>query len=750
MTSPSRSGHRRRALRRTVLIALPPAAVVSAAWVALESPRGGSTRAVVVVLLAIAPVLARRLAVRGALFAVAAVLVARIAFGASLVHPARLAVRTATGFRDGFLAFYDNKVPFDPRLHTDMRSVVLVAVFAFTAALALAVASRRPIAAVLAVLLGAGWPATLAGPAGGLARGVAILLAVLVVLAGLTTTRRAPLVAAPVAAALALAALLVSSSSAIAKGELVGWQSWDFYNAPAAPVSVSYAWDAQYEGLRFPSKRTTVLEIKAPPTALYWRAALLDVFGADRWSEGPALDADLLEPAAARDRKNWIRQDVTVGALIDTHLVAGDTPVSFAAGDAPVVRPSPGTMYLPAGLTRGLRYTAWSYAPQPKPAALQRSPAVYPRALTRPGATLDVWPGVTAPAYGVPDRVRRLTAVLDAHPEIVRYAPLEKAALTVAKRARSPYAAAVSLEAWFRTRGGFTYTSHPAVFSEAPLVGFVVQTREGYCQYFAGAMALMLRYLGVPARVAVGFSSGTYDAKRGVWTVTDHEAHAWVEAWFRGYGWLPFDPTPSAGRPERGRLGAPYSAASPRFDLRLTGIDVPVGPPLQPSQSSHRHGEGDATPGSRGTRPAPAAAASGGHGSLLGLLALALAAALVGIAATKLAVRRMRYISRDPRRVAAACRQELADFLLDQHIDAARSATLHELGALVRDELAVDPDRFVAAATAARFGPPAGARPAARVARRELRALMRVVRARLTFRERARGLVSLRSLGFAP
>src|SRR5205085_9857647 len=126
-----------------------------------------------------------------------------------------------------------------------------------------------------------------------------------------------------------------------------------------------------------------------------------------------------------------------------------------------------------------------------------------------------------------------------------------------ARGARTPYAATVALESWFRSRGGFTYTDHPAVFEPAPLVGFVVQTRAGYCQYFAGAMALMLRYLGVPARVAVGFSSGTYDARRGVWIVTDHDAHAWVEAWFRGYRWLPFDPT-SARRPERGELSAPY------------------------------------------------------------------------------------------------------------------------------------------------------------------------------------------------
>ncbi len=72
----------------------------------------------------------------------------------------------------------------------------------------------------------------------------------------------------------------------------------------------------------------------------------------------------------------------------------------------------------------------------------------------------------------------------------------------------------------------------------------MTETRSGYCQHFAGAMALMLRYLGIPARVAAGFASGTYSKDH--WTVTDHDAHAWVEVWFAGYGWLPFDPTPGA------------------------------------------------------------------------------------------------------------------------------------------------------------------------------------------------------------
>ncbi|HEY8704222.1 MAG TPA: transglutaminaseTgpA domain-containing protein [Gaiellaceae bacterium] len=728
-------------------MALLPAAVIAATWLRLEGPRDDPTRVVAVILLALAPALVRPRAARVAVLVVIVGIGARVAFGLSVLHSRHALGHIGTAFANGFLDFYDVRVPFDPRVHAEMRSVILVAVFGFVLALGLSTAARSPLAATLVVLLGAGWPATLAGPTGGLGAGVAILLAVLVVLAGLTA-RRVPRAAVPAAVGLALAAFVVSSSSAVAKGELVPWQSWDFYNAPTPPVSVSYVWNAQYGGLHFPRKRTTVLEIKAPPAALYWRAALLDRFAGDRWTEVPPTIVDFLEPAASRDRTTWVRQVVTVKALSDTHLIGAATQVAFDAGDAPVARASTGGTFLPGGLTRGFQYTVWSYAPQPRPAELNRSRPLYPAALTRPQTLLDVWPGVTVPPFGVAQRTRRLTALLDAHPALARYVPLEKAALAVAKGARSPYAAAIALESWFRGRGGFTYTNHPPVFSEAPLVGFVVQTREGYCQYFAGAMALMLRYLGVPARVAVGFSSGTYDAHRGVWTVTDHDAHAWVEAWFHGYGWLPFDPTPGAGRPERGQLGAPYSAGSPRFSLRATGITV-AGGPSAPAQAAHRHGEADASQGGGGG-DARGSSAAGRHDSLLVLLALLLGAALAGLVLTKLAVRRARYVSRDPRRIAAACRQELADFLLDQRIDAARSATLHELGELVREELAVDPDRFVAAATAARFGRPTGARPAAYDARRELRALMRVVRARLTFRERLRGLLSLRSLGFAP
>ncbi len=727
---------------RTLAVSLAPALVLAAAWLRLESPAGRLPDALGVTALALLPALARPLAARLAAALVALGAASCLAFDVSPLHPVGSAASVGNGFANGVVDFLDVRTPFDPRVHADMRGVVLTALFGFVLSVSLAVAGRRPIAAVLVLVLGAGWPVTLRGDRS-LLTGAAILLATLAVLAGLTT-RRVARAALPSAVALAVLAAVASTSSAVAKGGLVSWQGWDFYTAPPAPVGVAFVWDGQYGGIRFPRKRTEVLEVKAPPRSLYWRAAVLDLFAGDRWVVAPPFRADALLPRAARDRALLVRQEVRVLALSDTRLVGASVPVAYDAGDAPVVTHVPGFATLPSGLTRGLRYTAWSYAPQPSPAELARSQPIYPAELVESGAFLDVRSDVTVPTFRSKGRGRVLARTLAAHPDLEPYAPLARLAVAVTRGARTPYGAAAALEAWFRVRGGFVYANQPPRTPGPPLVGFVTQSRAGYCQHFAGAMALMLRYLGIPARVAVGFSSGRYDARRGVWTVSDHDAHAWVEAWFRGYGWLPFDPTPAAGRPEHGQLSAPYAAA------RLLEAGGGSSGSLELRRSGHRHREPRGIgPNDPAIQPAPVVERSARGGSLLLLLAILAAAALAGLVATKAAVRRVRYTTRDPRRVAAACRRELADFLLDQSIEAARSATLHELGALVRHELSIDPGDFVAAASAARFGPPEGATRAAGEARRELRLLVRRIRRRLSGRERLRGLLSLRSLGFA-
>ena len=81
------------------------------------------------------------------------------------------------------------------------------------------------------------------------------------------------------------------------------------------------------------------------------------------------------------------------------------------------------------------------------------------------------------------------------------------------------------------------------------LMQFLTETKTGFCQQFATAMAAMLRSLGIPARVAVGFTRGDYDEGSGLYTVSSHDAHTWVEVRFPTYGWIPFEPTPGPRNP---------------------------------------------------------------------------------------------------------------------------------------------------------------------------------------------------------
>ena len=560
-----------------------------------------------------------------------------------------------------------------------------------------------------------------------------------------------------------LCAVAAASSPAVAKSEFLNWQSWDFYTRPQTPVTVSYVWRSDYSGIHFPKKVTTVLRIKAPPTSLYWRATTLDEFDGRGWVErlSPhAVRPDPLLPLAARQGRHVVREDVTVAALQDRHLVGGSIPIGFTynrhtLGHVRVGRD--GVAVAPQNLARNQTYTAWSYAPEPSATDLVRSPGTYPNALVAEGY-LDVEPGLTVPPFDTPDRdavVRHLFQTHRLDGILQPYAPLFAQARRVVGRPTTPYAAAIALETWFRRTGGFTYVERPGRQGGTPLADFVLRTKRGYCQHFAGAMALMLRYVGIPARVAAGFTSGSYDPGHHTWTVTDHDAHTWVEAWFRGYGWLPFDPTPG-----RGSLSSRYSVSSPRFDIstavRLLSLAAAatVPDPHDFKLDTEFGARDPSTPSPEGAgairRSGPLARGNGGesHASLLRLLALVALGLAVAIVLAKLLVRRARYLTRDPRRLAAACRRELADYLADQGIAVPSSSTLAELAGAA-DGLGVRVQPFVEAVDAARFGPPSGARAAARGARRELRRVERELRTQLGPFDRLRGLFSLRSLGFS-
>ena len=730
---------------RTVVLSGVAAFVIAADWLRFEEPRSGGGRPFALAVLAIAATLLRPWWVRLAGAATSAFFALCLALSVSPLDVGDAGPRFARGFLD----FYDFRLPVDPQEHVRMHEVILVAIFGFTFAVALAVAARRALPAVIAFLIGAGWPATLLAGGNEIGRGVVILAVALAVLAGLT--QRPSRLALGASAVVVVGAFALSSSPAVAKNAFLGWQHWDFYNRPQKPVSVRYVWDANYAGVRFPKHETTVLSIRAPSTPAYWRATVLERFNGTRWlehvwSETPT-ETRLLTPEGALNPRNWVQQDVTVRALEDDHLIGASIPVAHNVSE-PVLADGQGVARVLDGLQRDQQYTIWSYSARPTPAQLVRVPAVYPAALTRPGRELELARRANAPPFGAADRERRMLSILTGR--LQPYAGIYERARAVAGETASPYAAAVALERWLRVTGGFTYSEQPgSTPGLPPLVGFVMDTRTGYCQHFAGAMALMLRLLGIPARVAAGFVPGHYHD--GTWIVTDHDAHTWVEVWFRGYGWLAFDPTPG-----RGRLSGSYSSTSLGFNpaaaAKLLAAVVRDGevfgggaPAVIGHDDQRRTPRSAADVPVRGL-PTPPPAAQRAPSLLLFLFLLA-AGLVAAIVLVKVGRRKLRYVTRNPRRLASACTRELAEFLHDQRVPASPAATLQELSETISDRFSVDAEEFARVTTIARFGPLTDAGEAARRARTELADLKRRLRRGLFVLDRARGLVSVRSLG---
>ncbi|HEY2126896.1 MAG TPA: DUF3488 and transglutaminase-like domain-containing protein [Streptosporangiaceae bacterium] len=124
----------------------------------------------------------------------------------------------------------------------------------------------------------------------------------------------------------------------------------------------------------------------------------------------------------------------------------------------------------------------------------------------------------------------------------------------------SSYNQAVALQHWFTSSGKFTYSldvQEPA--SPQALIRFLTTQRRGYCQQFAFAMAVLARLLGIPSRVAVGYTAGT-PVGHDRWVVKTSDAHAWPELYFQGAGWLRFEPTPAGS-------GGQATAIAPNYSL---------------------------------------------------------------------------------------------------------------------------------------------------------------------------------------
>jgi hypothetical protein len=122
-----------------------------------------------------------------------------------------------------------------------------------------------------------------------------------------------------------------------------------------------------------------------------------------------------------------------------------------------------------------------------------------------------------------------------------RIAPLAR---KITAAASSNYLRAREIEQYLQKNFGYTLEL-PGMREPDPLAHFLFERKKGHCEYFASSMTMMLRILGIPARVVNGFRGGEYNDLTSSYIVREKDAHSWVEAYFPEYGWVTFDPTPS-------------------------------------------------------------------------------------------------------------------------------------------------------------------------------------------------------------
>jgi protein-glutamine gamma-glutamyltransferase len=545
-------------------------------WATLLTPAPG-WRLFGLFLLALALVAAgprlRLLGLPAALLAVVAAALLAFALAgvptAWVVH-VRVAV-TADAIGHGLSALPGVLVPYNGinpwvRLVTVLGAAVLL----LDAALVLAFAPRalgdvRRAVAALPLIALAVVPSTLVQPHLPYFQGL-VLFALLAAFMWGERVRRYAVGGALTLAALAGVAAMIAAPSLDQHRPWLNYRAWTNTFAPAN-IDV-FNWTQTYGPLRWPRSGHEVLEVQAKQPD-YWKAENLDVFNGSGWTEGPLTAGAQIPPPAASAAALWTQQlTVTIQGMKTTDVIAAGSasePRSMPGGVAPGI--SPGTWTAGQQLGPGSSYQVSTYSPRPTAAQLSHDSVAYPdsaladyRSIDLPKTALSV---VAAPevrfapfhaglpvqsvigAYGV-----RGTAVVQQSP----YAGAFALARALARSSSTPYAFVMSVERYLSVSDGFSYNQNPPV-SPYPLESFLFKDKIGYCQQFSGAMALLLRMGGLPARVASGFTSGTYDKATREWVVSDLDAHAWVEVWFPHYGWVRFDPTP-ASAPARAQNAA--------------------------------------------------------------------------------------------------------------------------------------------------------------------------------------------------
>jgi len=261
---------------------------------------------------------------------------------------------------------------------------------------------------------------------------------------------------------------------------------------------------------------------------LKWRGVALRVFDGARWSNPQQQAAALTSQSGSFDLSTTLAATL---AAVSPRLLRYRVLMEPLGTDVLFLTPHPRSL---SGNYRMIN--------------VDESGAVYNGDHEHSGSAYQAISDISRPS---PDELRRSTT--EVPPQIAfRYLQLPPLDPRLAQLARDLTAAApttydrtIAIEHHLRTQYGYTLQL-PNVPQRDPVAYFLFERKAGHCEYFASSMALLLRTLGIPARVVNGFRSGEFNFVTGSYIIRARDAHAWVEAYFPRYGWITFDPTPAA------------------------------------------------------------------------------------------------------------------------------------------------------------------------------------------------------------
>ncbi|UCC87443.1 MAG: DUF4129 domain-containing protein [Anaerolineales bacterium] len=288
--------------------------------------------------------------------------------------------------------------------------------------------------------------------------------------------------------------------------------------------------------------KVPLLEVEAPATARYWRAVVFDKFTGRGWENSDdyfvrfGADNDAL-PMITYQGRLMITQTVTL-------LGPSMSILPMAAQPVWVDRPSRASLKyvsVPSDQATGrldetqssLRVGTISYARSRVPldagdsyiatSVLSRVPE---RLLRRAGANYPAW------------IIERYLELPDSVPERV-----EQLAQEIAAPHDNAYDRATAIEQFLRSEITYNEKIDAPPPDRDPVDYILFDLKEGYCDYYATSMVVMLRSVGIPSRVVSGYAQGQYDPDRQAYVVLLQDAHTWVEAFFPRFGWIEFEPT---------------------------------------------------------------------------------------------------------------------------------------------------------------------------------------------------------------